>query len=226
MADAPRVFLSYSHDLAEHASRVLALADALCDGGIDVILDRYVHPAPAEGWPRWMDRNLDEAQFVLMVCTETYHRRAMGLEEPGKGLGVDWEGNLIYNLIYHRIKEDKPSGSRFIPILLPGSKPDHIPTPILGHTRYQIASFDFTDPGFEALYRHLTDQPATPRPDRGPITILPPRPRPRPSPGPLPPSEGPMTNVSGNVVGSAVGSGNTVNARDINAFINPNNSSQ
>ena len=47
------------------------MADALCDRGIDVILDRYVHPGPAEGWPRWMERNLDAAQFVLMVCTET-----------------------------------------------------------------------------------------------------------------------------------------------------------
>ena len=54
MADAPRVFLSYSHDSDEHAARVLALADALCDGGIDVILDRYVHPrrrrAGPAGW--------------------------------------------------------------------------------------------------------------------------------------------------------------------------------
>ena len=122
MADAPRVFISYSHDSEDHADRVLALADALCDDGIDVILDWYVHPAPAEGWPRWMERNLDEAKFVLMVCTETYRRRALGLEEPGKGLGVDWEGNLIYNLIYHRINGDKPRGSRFIPILLPDSR--------------------------------------------------------------------------------------------------------
>jgi len=220
MADAPRVFLSYSHDSDEHADRVLALADALCDGGIDVILDRYVDPAPKEGWPRWMDRNLDEAQFVLMVCTETYRRRAMGLEEAGKGLGVDWEGNLINNLIYHRINEDKPSGLRFIPILLPGSKPDHIPTPILGHTRYQIAAFDFTDPGFEALYRHLTDQPATPRPELGPIQNLPPKPRLQAVPGPLPPSGGPMTNIGGRIVGSAVGAGNTVNARDINPSLN------
>ena len=54
MADAPRVFISYSHDSEEHADRVLALADALCDGGIDVILDRYVHPrrqrAGPSGW--------------------------------------------------------------------------------------------------------------------------------------------------------------------------------
>ena len=128
MADVPRVFLSYSHDSDEHADRVLALADALCDGGIDVILDRYVHPVPAEGWPRWMEQNLDTARFVLMVCTETYRRRAMGLEEPGN-LGVDWEGNLIYNTIYRRIQNDQASGSRFIPILLPGAALRTSPTP-------------------------------------------------------------------------------------------------
>ena len=186
MADAPRVFLSYSHDSGEHAARVLALADALCDGGIDVILDRYVHSAPAEGWPHWMERNLDKAQFVLMVCTETYRRRIMGQEEPGKGLGVRWIGSLICNRIYH----DKPSGSRFIPILLlPGSEPAHIPDPVRGHNHYRFATFDLTDSGFEALYRHLTDQPATPRPSLGPIQILPPKPRPQAVPGPLPPSD-------------------------------------
>ena len=195
MADAPRVFLSYSHDSAEHADRVLALANALCDGGIDVILDRYVHPAPAEGWPRWMDRNLDEAQFVLMVCTETYRRRAQGLEEPGKGLGVDFEGNLIYNQIYHRIQNVQPRGWRFIPILLPGSEPAHIPGPVRGYSYYRLATFDLIDPGFEALYRHLTDQPATPQPGPNPIQILPPKPRPQAVPGPLPPSGGPWWNV-------------------------------
>src|SRR5512135_1033399 len=189
MADAPRVFLSYSHDSDEHADRVLALADALREGGIDVILDRYVHPAPAQGWPRWMEQNLDTARFVLMVCTETYRRRVMGQEEPGKGLGVDWEGNLIYNAIYHRIRNDQPSGSRFIPILLPGAEPAHIPDPVRGHNHYRITAFDLTDPGFEALYRHLTDQPATLKPDLGEVVILPPQPRPQPSLGPLPPSD-------------------------------------
>ena len=69
-----------------------------------------------------------------MVCTETYRRRAMGLEEAGKGLGVDWEGNLINNLIYHRINEDKPIGTRFIPILLPDSVPGTSRPPSRGTT--------------------------------------------------------------------------------------------
>ena len=194
-----KVFISYSHDSNEHADRVLALADALCGLGIDVTLDRYVHPAPEEGWPRWMDRNLDEARFVLMICTETYRRRVMGREEPGKGLGVSWEGSLIYNRIYH----DKPSGSRFIPVLLPGSEPAHIPNPVQGHSYYRIVTFDLTHPGFEALYRHLTNQPATTRPGLGAITVLPPRPRPQPSADPLPPSGGPMTNVSDKAVSPA-----------------------
>jgi len=94
MAEAPRVFLSYSHDSDEHAEHVLALADALCDRGIDVILDRYVHPAPAEGWPRWMERNLDAAQFVLMVCTETYRRRVRSEEKPGQGTGLGYRPSV------------------------------------------------------------------------------------------------------------------------------------
>ena len=50
----PSVFISYSYDSDAHAARVLALADALCDHGIDVILDRYVHPRRRRaGPPGW-----------------------------------------------------------------------------------------------------------------------------------------------------------------------------
>ena len=42
-----------------------------------------------------MERNLDAPEFVLMICTETYLRRVLDQEEPGKGTGVRWEGKLI-----------------------------------------------------------------------------------------------------------------------------------
>jgi tetratricopeptide (TPR) repeat protein len=163
MADAPRVFVSYSHDSDEHAERVLDLADTLRRDGIDVILDRYVPRGPEEGWPLWMDRNIRDAHFVLMVCTATYLRRVLGEEKPDQGLGVRWEGKLIYNRIYH----DQPSGSRFIPILLPGSKPAYIPTPVLGHNRYEITSFHRADSGYDGLYRHLMNKPKVIAPELG-----------------------------------------------------------
>ncbi|MBV8234437.1 MAG: tetratricopeptide repeat protein [Acidimicrobiia bacterium] len=166
MADAPRVFLSYSHDSDEHADRVLDLANALRRDGCDVLLDQYLHRGPEEGWPLWMDNHISEAKnFVLMVCTEGYLRRVRGKEKPGQGLGVRWEGKLIYNRIYH----DQPSGSRFIPILLPGSgsKVAHIPTPVLGHNRYEITSFHHADSGYEGLYRHLVDKPKVIVPELG-----------------------------------------------------------
>ena len=120
----PNVFISYSHDSTEHADRVLALADALRDNGIDVVLDQYIHPAPAEGWTHWMDHQIDAADFVLLICTEVYRRRVMGHEKPGKGKGVRWEGTLIYNRIYN----DEPSGTRFVPVLLDAQSPLIFPT--------------------------------------------------------------------------------------------------
>ena len=170
MSGPPRVFISYSHDSDEHAERVLALADQLTADGIDVILDRY-QPPPEKGWPRWMDQNIQNADFILMVCTETYYRRVMGEERPGTGLGVRWEGNIIYNYIYH----NTPSGSRFVPILFDGGKVTDIPTPLLGHSRYHIRQFDLSDEGYEGLYRHLTNQPFTLRPELGKLQKLPPR---------------------------------------------------
>ena len=172
--------MSYSLDSEDHRTR-LELADALRGLGINGILDQYIHPAPEEGWPRWMNRSLDEAQFVLMVCTETYRRRVMDREEPGKGLGVRWEGSLIYNRIYN----DKPSGSRFIPILLlPGSEPAHIPNPVQGHPT--IGSRRSTSPTRGSRPVPAPDRPGTyasarPRQDHDLTTETEPRILPGPS---------------------------------------------
>lgn len=48
----------------------------------------------------WMQAQIQEADFVLLVCTETYLRRVERRDEPGKGRGVLWEATLIYNLLY------------------------------------------------------------------------------------------------------------------------------
>ncbi len=86
MADRPpRVFISYSHDSPEHCARVLGLAQRLRDEGVDAAIDQYILGAPKPGWQRWTLDQLDWADSVLVVCTETYYRRFRGHEESDKG---------------------------------------------------------------------------------------------------------------------------------------------
>jgi len=175
MADAPRVFLSYSHGSDEHADRVLALADALSRDGCTVLFDQYVFPASPDGWTAWMRQCLDPANcdFVLLVCTEGYRRRFEGREEPGAGRGVRREGRLIDSRLY----EQDAQAARYIPILLDPADLRFVPRELFDHNRYVLRAFHIQDPGYEALYRHLTGQPATPAPQPGEVIILPPKPR-------------------------------------------------
>src|ERR1700756_3729118 len=95
----PRVFISYSHDSAEHGDRLLELADRLRADGIDAMIDQYVQ-FPPEGWPAWCEGEIRRVGFVLVVCTETYLRRIDGAREPGRGHGVLWEARLIIQSLY------------------------------------------------------------------------------------------------------------------------------
>ena len=164
----PIVFISYSHDSPEHADRVLALSDHLRADGIDCVLDQYID-SPPEGFPRWMDRQIRAADFVLMICTPTYYRRVMGEEELGTGHGVAWESTLIYQYIYNA----GTSNTRFIPILLEGAHESAIPVSWQGVKHYRPMTTD----GYEELYRRLTEQPLTPKPALGTRRTLPPRQR-------------------------------------------------
>lgn len=163
-----KVFISYSHDSREHADRVLDFCNRLVEDGIDCILDQY-EDSPAEGWPRWMDKHIRDADFVVMICTETYYKRVMGEEEKGKGLGVKWEGNLVYQHIYNA----DTTNTRFLPVLFEDGKVENIPTPLQGATHYRVDS----EEGYEQLYRRLTNQPRTKRPKLGKLQKLPSRQR-------------------------------------------------
>jgi hypothetical protein len=146
----PRVFISYSHDYPEHAQHVLELAERLRKDGFDAQIDQYVAGTPVEAWPRWMLNQLDLADFVLVVCTETYYRRFRGHEELAKGKGADWEGNLITLELYHA----KGRTIKFAPVLFDGQNARFIPEPLAGHTQYLLNS----EENYANLYAFLTGQ--------------------------------------------------------------------
>jgi CHASE2 domain-containing sensor protein len=167
-AVAPRILISYSHDNPAHCDRVLALADRLRADGIDAVIDQYIQ-TPPEGWPAWCAEQIDTADFVLMVCTETYLRRASRKEEPGAGHGVLWEGRLINQYLY----DAGSVSAKFVPVLLADGSDAHVPLPVKGGTIYQVE----TPEGYESLLRLLSDQPLTPMPPLGTRRSLPPRER-------------------------------------------------
>ncbi|MEX2376385.1 MAG: toll/interleukin-1 receptor domain-containing protein [Dehalococcoidia bacterium] len=162
----PNSFVSYSHDSPEHSERVRKLADRLRTEGVDCDIDQY-HMAPPEGWPSWMDKSIRAADFVLVICSETYFRRVSGQEEKGIGLGVKWEGAIIGQTIY----EAEGRNEKFLPVLFAATDLKYRPHFLRSTTYYDLGSAD----GYERLYRRLTRQPAVTPPDVGAIRRLDPK---------------------------------------------------
>ena len=146
----PKVFISYSHDSLEHVRRVMGLAERLRRDGVDAQLDQYVAGTPARGWPRWMEDQLDAAQFVLVICTETYQRRFLGREEPHKGEGADFEGSFVTLELYH----SRTATNKFVPVVFDRQDEAFIPRALSGHTYYLLNSED----NYANLYAFLTGQ--------------------------------------------------------------------
>lgn len=159
-----KVFISYSHDSEAHRERVLAIADRLRDDGIDCRLDRY-EAAPDRGWAKWMVDEIEEARFVLVICTEQYHLRFRGKEESGKGKGATWEGTIVTQALY----DSQGSNSKFIPVLLNSNDESFIPILLRSSNIYKLDRED----GYQLLYRRLTNQHETPAPSMGTLKKLP-----------------------------------------------------
>lgn len=161
MKENPTVFISYSHDSKEHQDRVLELSNNLRSEGIDCSLDQY-EDSPPEGWPKWMDRQVKNSDFVLVICTKTYYNRVMG--DDDKGLGIKWESTLIYQQLYNA----GSNNIKFIPVIFEDGLFENIPEPLQGATYYNV-----DDPEeFDKLYWRLRGV-KTKKPELGKLRELP-----------------------------------------------------
>lgn len=172
----PRVFISYSHDRdvwqqkngdpETHRKRVFQLAERLRGEGVECIIDQHM-ANPPEGWPRWMMNQIEEADFVLVIGTETYDRRFRGKEAPDKGFGSQWEGAIITQELY----EANGRNQKFIPVIFESSDARHIPLTLRNATHYNVTN----DENYNELYYYLTNQPPYIPTALGPIRQRPPR---------------------------------------------------
>jgi tetratricopeptide (TPR) repeat protein len=185
-----RVFVSYAHDSAAHEETVRELWLLLRRCGVDARLDK---PAAErrQDWPLWMLEQVRSADYVLVIASPAYRRRAEGDATAGEGRGVQFEAALIREELYR----NRQAGlERFLPVLLPGESVDDIPA-FLGPTTatsYQVG--ELTPAGVERLLRVLTDQPWEVEPPLGPVPPLPPRPTGELAPPPPSPPQVALTH--------------------------------
>ncbi|MBU1668342.1 SUMF1/EgtB/PvdO family nonheme iron enzyme [bacterium] len=125
----PKVFISYSWDEKTTISDdVWELAEKFCNHGIKPILDQDhggASPTPDGGWRKWMQDNIEIADYILIVCTEAYYNKISNNVEVCAGRGVKREWLLIDNQLY-----DGAKITNYIPIYYEKDNNKFIPTVI------------------------------------------------------------------------------------------------
>lgn len=105
----PKVFISYSWESKEYSDWVKSLADKLLADGIEAIIDSY-DVSPGDRLPKFMESSIRDSDYVIIICTEEYKRKANNREK-----GVGYESHIISAELYNNHNDRK-----FIPVIRQG----------------------------------------------------------------------------------------------------------
>jgi len=155
-ARPPKVFISYSWDSPEHRQWVAQLATYLRQNGIDVILDQW-HLWGGADVPAFMHRSLQEADRVLVICTQNYVEKA-----NRRAGGVGFEHMIVTGELMRNLGTDK-----FIPIVLESTSNPPRPAELSTRFFYNLGHSQEYLTQLEALLRELHGI-RTPLPPLGP----------------------------------------------------------
>lgn len=157
---APKLFVSYSWSNDDHEQWVLKLATALCESGVDVILDKW---ALKEGHDSlvFMEKMVTDSEVkkVIMVCDEVYAAKA-----DGRAGGVGTETQIISPNVYAKASQDK-----FVAVIAArdsDGKP-YLPTYYKSRIYIDLSEEDRYAAEFERLLRWIFGKPLNIKPDIG-----------------------------------------------------------
>lgn len=155
MNQAPKVFISYSHDSDCHKMWVLKFSKRLRDYGINVILDQWDLKLGGDV-AAFMESNITDSDKVLIICTVLYNSKA----DAGTG-GAGYEKTIVTRELIQNSQSD-----RFIPIIRQYSGRDKTPK-FMGSRRYVDLSDELKfEDEFKELVRQLHGHP---HPDKNPV---------------------------------------------------------
>lgn len=163
--NTPVVFVSYCHDPNDsiYKTKVKSLADSLRTNGVRCEIDQY-NSVPEEGWPKWILKLTQEADYLLVVFSPTYKAKALGTQINGNGSGVEFEFTLLLGDLYKNNTKTK----KIIPIVFKEEDQECIIPPFNSFTWYDLSK----NAGFRELYKKITKQNNITPPEIGSIIML------------------------------------------------------
>ncbi len=138
------VFISYSWDSKLHKDWVKDFSVKLRMEGIDIRLDQW-EAAPGDQLPHFMENQIKDSDFVLIICTPEFKKKS----EAREG-GVGYEGNIVTAEIY-----TKRNHRKFIPILCTGNISTAIPAWLAGKYFIDLSNKKFYKINFNDLVKTL-----------------------------------------------------------------------
>lgn len=160
MTTAPKLFISYSWTSEDHESWVIALATALREAGVDVILDKWDlrEGHDAHHFMEQMVSN-PEIKKVAMICDRKYAEKA-----NDRAGGVGTETQIISAEIYAKEDQDK-----FVAVLSERDADGKPFLPVYYKSRIYIdlSSEELYARNFEQLLRWVYDKPLYVKPPLG-----------------------------------------------------------
>jgi len=148
----PKVFISYSWDDNTTISHdAWNLAEKFRNNGIKSMIDQDhggVSPTPNGGWKSWMEKNIENADYIVILCTESYYQKSKHKVGVSAGRGVKREWLLIDSNLY-----DNNDFTKYIPMYYKEDTNKFIPTIIKNDcTSYVLDS----DKDIKMLIDYLT----------------------------------------------------------------------
>lgn len=138
--NVPKVFISYSWESKEHSEWVKSLADKLLSDGIEAIIDSY-DVSPGDRLPKFMESSIRDSDYVIIICTEKYKRKANNREK-----GVGYESHIISAELYNNHNDRK-----FIPIIRQGDFNTALPTYLDGKLAIDLRGNPFNENSYKDL---------------------------------------------------------------------------